>query len=274
MGGIVAFLECYFDESGSHGGSPVLCVAGYIFEKEQCKALDLGWKQVLERYRLPFFHMTSCAHHQYPFDHLSLDDCIEAQKAMIGLINQHALLGLAMVVNEHDYKVMFGESSPAGTPYSFCCWQILAGIRAWINRTNFQGEIAYFYEAGHDSMGEANALMNRIFKEPHLREGYRYAGHGFVDKKKVRPVQTADILAWHWATQMKRWLNNNHKMRADFRALAEKPQHELFIANRKTLGGVIAYHRSLQGLPVDGITGTFGRYWFWSSFDGQQSQVI
>jgi hypothetical protein len=112
-----------------------------------------------------------------------------------------------MVVNEHDYKVMFGENSVAGTPYSFCCWQILAGIRAWINKTNFQGEITYFYEAGHDSMGEANAVMNRIFKEPHLREGYRYAGHGFVDKKKVRPVQTADILAWHWATQMKRWLN-------------------------------------------------------------------
>jgi Protein of unknown function (DUF3800) len=270
----VAFLECYFDESGSHAGSPVLCVAGYLFEREKRKMLDIGWKQVLDRYQLPFFHMTDCAHNQWPFDHLSRDDCIDAQKAMIGLINQDALLGVAMVVNESDYIAMFGENSVAGSPYSFCCWQILAGIRAWIDRNNFQGEIAYFFEAGHDSQAEANALMERIFKDSSLRAGYRYAGHAFVDKRKIRPVQTADILAWHWATQMKRWLKNDHRMRADFRALAAKPQHELFIANRKTLGGVIAYQRSLQGLPVDGITGHFGPRWFWSSYDGQDSVVI
>jgi hypothetical protein len=179
-----------------------------------------------------------------------------------------------MVVNEHDYGVMFGENSATGSPYSFCCWQILAGINAWIKRTNFQGEIAYFYEAGHDSQGEANALMNRIFKEPHLRANYRYVGHSFVDKKKVRPVQTADILAWHWATHMKRMLNNNSTIRKDFRALMEAPRHELFIANRKNLAGVIAYQRALQGLPVDGVSGHFGRYWFWTSFDGQHSVVI
>jgi hypothetical protein len=113
----VAFLECYFDESGSHSGSPVLCVAGYVFEQEQCRALDLGWKQVLDRYNLPFFHMTDCAHHQWPFDRLTRDDCIDTQKAMIGLINQHAILGVAMVVNEHDYDVMFGKNSPGGSPY-------------------------------------------------------------------------------------------------------------------------------------------------------------
>jgi Protein of unknown function (DUF3800) len=274
-GDLVAFLECYFDESGSHAGSPVLCVAGYVFEQEHCKALDLGWKQVLDRYHLPFFHMTSCAHKNWPFDHLSRDDCIDAQKAMIGLINEHALFGVAMAINERDYVAMFGEDSPGGSPYSFCCWQILAGIRAWIDRTNFQGEIAYFFESGHDSEGEADALMKRIFKDRGLSNGYRYAAHAFVDKQKVRPVQTADILAWHWATQMKRWLGNDHSMRADCRALMSKPRHELFIGNRKTLGGVIAYHRMIQGLPViNGISGRFGHRWFWSSFDGQDRVVI
>jgi hypothetical protein len=99
---VVAFLECYFDESGSHYGSPVLCLAGYLFEKDQCKALDLGWKAVLDRYRLPFFHMTSCAHNQRPFDHLTRDECVEAEKGAIGLINEHAMLGVAAAVNESD----------------------------------------------------------------------------------------------------------------------------------------------------------------------------
>lgn len=252
----------------------MLCVAGYLFEKEQARELDLAWEAVLDRYDLPFFHMVSCAHNNHPFDHLTRDECIEAQKEVIALINQHALLGVAAAVNEDDYWLMFGKNSPGGSPYSFLCWQVLAGIRSWINRSNFQGDIAYFYEAGHDSDGEADALMKRIFSHPNLTEGYRYAGHAFVDKKKVRPVQTADILAWHWATQMKRWLKKNNNMRADFQALAAKPRHELFIGNRKTLAAPIAYHRSLQGLPVEGIAGYFGPWWFWSSYDGSDSWMV
>jgi hypothetical protein len=116
--------------------------------------------------------------------------------------------------------------------------------------------------------------MNRIFKDRGLRVGYRYASHSFVDKQKVRPVQTADILAWQQMTQSKRWLNNNPLMRKDFRALIAKPQHELFIANRKTIAGVIAWQRKLQGLPTDGISGQFGPYWFWCPFDGDVGTFV
>jgi hypothetical protein len=73
---------------------------------------------------------------------------------------------------------------------------------------------------------------------------------------------------------MKRWLKNDHRMRADFQALAEKPRHELFIANRKTMARMIAYQRYSQGLPVSGITGHYGASWFWSSYDGQDSIVV
>lgn len=276
---LVAFLECYFDESGSHAGSPVLCVAGYLFDKDQCRALDLKWKAVLERYQLPYFRMSACAHNRHPlpvepFGHLAPEECIEVEKEMIRLINDHALLGLSVAINENDYFALFGRNSPGGAPYSFCCWQILAGIRSWTTRNEFEGKISYFFESGHASQPEANALMKRIFDDPALRSEYHYASHSFVDKKCVRPVQSADILAWQTATQVKRWLKQDPRMRADYEALCSKPQHEIFIGNRKTLGPVVAYHRSLQGLPVDGITGHYGRHWFWSSYDGQDHQVI
>lgn len=271
----MAFLECYFDESGTHAGSPVLSVGGYLFEKQQCEALDLKWKAVLDRFRLPYFRMSACAHGQKPFDHLSPEECIDAEKAMIGLINEHALLGVGVAVNENDYNTWFEGNNPAGSAYTFCCWQILAGIRSWIDRNQFQGEIAYFFEAGHASKPEANSLMHRIFSDPQLRAGYRYVRHSFVEKERVRPIQTADILAWQQATQVKRWLKNDHRMRADFRALTIKPPHEIFIANRKTVGGVIAYQRMLSGLPIgNAITGYFGSRWFWCPFDGEPGVSI
>lgn len=270
---LVGFLECYFDESGSHDGSPVLCVAGYLFEKSQCMELDVRWKEVLDRYRLPYFRMSACAHIQPPYTHLSKEECIEAEKLMIGLINEYALLGVAVAVNEHDFNTWFDGLAPTGSAYSFCCWQVLSGIQVWIRQNNFQGEVAYFYEAGHESWSEANAHMKRIFNNPKLRTRYRYASHTFADKQKVRPLQAADMLAWHQATQVKRWLKNNFNVRADFRALAAKPRHEIFIGNQKTAGEMIAYFRSLIGLPIrDGITGRFGSDWFWCSFDPRRRE--
>ena len=278
----VAFLECYFDESGTHDGSPVLCVAGYLFDQDQCKALDLKWKASLERYKLPFFRMSACAHNTdtvkvYPFEHLSAAECIAVEKEMIGHINEHALLGVAVAVNETEYNALFGSNSPAGTPYAFCCWQVLAGIQSWILRNQFRGrgKAAYFFEAGHRDQSEANALMKRIFDNKTLRQNYCYGSHSFVEKESMRPIQKADILAWHQATQVKRWLKNDTRMRADFRALASKPRHELFIGNQTTLGGVVARQRWIQGLPVyNGLTGHFGATWFWCPFRGDAGLVI
>jgi len=160
-GDLVAFLECYFDESGTEDGSPVLCVAGYLFDKESCRQLDLQWKDVLDLYKIPFFRMSACAHNQKPFKHLSPVDCIEAEKAMIGLINQYALLGVAMALNENEYNDLFDVEVQkiTGDAYTFCCWQIMAGIQTWIVRNQFKGEIAYFFESGHASQSQANALM-------------------------------------------------------------------------------------------------------------------
>jgi hypothetical protein len=82
----VPFLEAYFDESGTHDNSPIMCIAGYLFDKENCQALDLAWKTVLDEYELPYFHMVDCAHHSFPFDRLTKDECDKVARKMIALI--------------------------------------------------------------------------------------------------------------------------------------------------------------------------------------------
>lgn len=44
----MAVMEAYFDESGTHDGSSSLCVAGYLFEKENATALGIEWQKMLE----------------------------------------------------------------------------------------------------------------------------------------------------------------------------------------------------------------------------------
>ena len=45
---MAALIKVYFDESGSHDGSPILSVAGYLYEREKCLSLDKELEKILE----------------------------------------------------------------------------------------------------------------------------------------------------------------------------------------------------------------------------------
>src|SRR5579863_9828864 len=66
-GGWIVMFDFEFgcDESGSHEGSPVLCLAGYVLNKQQMSDFDREWNEVLSwqelPHVLPYFHMSDCA---------------------------------------------------------------------------------------------------------------------------------------------------------------------------------------------------------------------
>jgi hypothetical protein len=279
---ILAFLEAYFDESGTHDRSPVMCVSGYLFEKSRRQELDQGWKAVLDKYSLPFFHMVDCAHHQHPFDALPKPDCDLVARQMISLIRNHASFGMGVALVESDYnQVMSGmpriqlpddslAASLPGSAYSYCCWTALNAIGAWLQRTEFAGDVAYFFEAGHKHGGEADQIMHRLARVPSLRKTFRYSGHAFVLKEKVRAIQTADILAWHHATDVKKILSNKPR-RKDYAALIDGRDVEMKFVTRAQLTGMRAQMEALiRGEPIPAVpgspvvSGTFGSHRFTS----------
>jgi hypothetical protein len=87
---MVMFLEAYFDESYSDDGDEFFCVAGYVFNKNECGKLDTKWKITLQEYGLEYFRMSSCAHGNEPFGHQSIDERVSVQTKMFQHINTHA----------------------------------------------------------------------------------------------------------------------------------------------------------------------------------------
>lgn len=246
-GGIVALFETYIDEGDSHDDAPALCVAAYLFETEKCKMLDLEWKAVLDEFELPYFHMVDCVHLSKPFDKLSRDQSIEVEKRMIGIIRDHMLFGAATTVDERDYDT-WAARHEIGTAYSYCCWQTIAAVNSWMNSNGLKGDMAYFFESGHDSAGETNAIMNAIAKNEDARQATRYATHAFVCKEKVRSIQTPDILAWLHANHFKRVQRGFSNPRKDYVALVKDRPHKSFIATRDTVDtALINGHPQLDG---------------------------
>lgn len=237
---VIEEVEAYFDETNSEDKHTLLAVSGYIFERDQCLALDGVWRQILEDYKLPYFRMSACAHGAKPFDKLGKDEREEAARRAIKAIKDHMLFGFSASVREKDYAEWMPPRNTVGSPYVWCCWNSLIGVREWAIRTGFTGKIAYYFEAGHKHQTEANGVMNRIFKDDDFRRRYRYGSHAFVPKETNRPVQTADVLAWHHVQDYRRYLEGRDR-RKDFAALLEGQENRYAILHaRKEL---------FEGLP-------------------------
>jgi hypothetical protein len=213
-------VEAYFDESGTHDGSPVLCLGGFVVEHDAARRLDADWEQMLAKYDIPFFHMTDCANGADIYAPLGIQGRIEVASEAIQLIRKHMINGRMTSIYPRDFHVYAPDHEQLGSAYSMCAHGCLAGVQSWADHAGFYGKIDYFFESGHKSQNEANRIMAEIFKQPALRQRHRYSSHAFADKRKIRPLQAADIIAWHWFTENKRRLERKRpNMRADTIAL-------------------------------------------------------
>lgn len=217
-------MRAYFDESGTTEASPVFCMAGFIISRGASEQMSERWQTMLDKYHLPCFHMTDCANGAPPFDALSMNERIEAEKEAISIIRDTITYGFAVTLKPSEYDKTVPHSPEIGSPYSLCAHTCLTAVRGWANNFKFDGSISYIFEAGHKSQGEANGIMTRIFKRPNLRAEHRYAEHGFAEKTVVLPLQAADIIAWQWFTENKRRLEGKRPHpRKDYVELMIKP---------------------------------------------------
>lgn len=218
-------VHAFFDESGSHAGSPVLCVAGYTFQKRATRMLAKDWAAVLKRYDLPFFHMVDCAHGSGHFAELSRPERIKVATALIDAVKRHAAHGFAVSVDVEAFRDLMPEWGPTISAYAFCARCVIDEIGRWFFRTEFRGKSAYFFEAGHESRSEAEKVVGAVLTNPLHKMNdvhYGYVAHSFILKQESAAVQAADILAWQWATDVKHQMSGRPR-RKDFESLAQVP---------------------------------------------------
>ena len=191
----IMMLGAYFDESGTHQGSPITCVAGYVFKRQDALRFSRSWGKVLRANGLPYFRMSECAHGFGHFTDKSMEERVRVETKLIELVKLRALFGIAITVCESDFVKV---ASPAGSPYALCLLWCLTGISAWIAKYKFKGKISYFFEAGHPRQPLVNRAMHELSSKAALREEIKYHSHVFAGKNEARPLQAADLLAWLW----------------------------------------------------------------------------
>lgn len=237
-GYVVIEVEAHFDESGTHAGSPMMCVAGYIISKDRVADFDRDWNAVLNwdqlPHPLPYFRMSQCAPEPPSGPFVGIDKKLRIQivSRLIAAIKRNAAHGLAVSMNEAEYQRLMPAHPLLGKPYTFCAHVILAGVSSWIDANPHVENAAYFFESGHQSQPEADAIMTLLFRNEPARKRHRYAGHAFVPKVGNPGVQAADLLAWQWYTDERHKIEGRPR-RKDCASLLEHPHNAVHLGADK-----------------------------------------
>lgn len=217
----VALAQVYIDES--YDGTdepPYIHVAGYLFRKQKAKEFARVWGNYLKQKGLPYFHMKECAPDPGSGPFKGRTDRDEIARKLIELTKEYTAFGFAVTVARADYERLGGPRE--GMPKSAYAFALLAAVlmvRAWTEGANFVGEIAYFFECGHDDQGKADAFMRWMFASDRVKKNNSYGGHAFVPKP-TPGLHPADMLAWFWNAEVTRRHDPKRKPpRKDFQAL-------------------------------------------------------
>jgi hypothetical protein len=225
--------ESHFDETNTHKGAERLCVAGYVFHEDKAEQQAIRWASLVDKWRVPYFHMVDCAHNAGVFEHLTKDQCDLAAREAIQIIKDTAATGVCVTVKESDFLEIVPQLKFYGSAYDSCARDVISGVASWIKATGFKGSMHYYFEDGTETQNNASWSILQMMKEPEMRTEACYEGHSFVPKMRAPGVQAADILAWHAGQDCKRALRGD-PIRKDFASLSEIP-HRVIHINRQML---------------------------------------
>ncbi len=227
----VMIYQAFFDESGTHAGSPLMTVAAYAFTKTGARQFSEAWARKLKNYSLSYAHMTDCATGNGEYSKMSLQDRIDSEKDLIMLIKKHSVAGAAVSIDTAYYeKAMSGGVHVYGA-YTFILLQVVDRISRVIASRDSKASVSYFFESGHESANEAHRFMNSI-KTYGGKVGDNYAAHVFVDKRKFLPLQAADMMAWQYRHFLVR-AAAGHPPRKDYIALIQESDYYADIDNSR-----------------------------------------
>jgi hypothetical protein len=225
--GLVLILRFYADESGDDENG-IFRVAGYLMTDKQWKSLDKKIGRALGD--LPWFHMKEGHHRRHP----------KVYRKLLRAINPNSVLaGFSVSVNKREYDSIVSErigKQPLkywfGSMYAFLIQAVMSLCGEWCTKENRADEwIAYFFEAGHPSEGDANVAVELMKAKQYKQhaETARYASHAFLAKQGPlsKALIPCDILAWH----LTKWRRGGNQCKELIYLLKTRTQYEDFTSD-------------------------------------------
>jgi hypothetical protein len=225
-------FTAYFDDSGHPDDQAVVVVAGWVGNVEQWTLWEEGWKKVLSDFGIAsgYFHMTEfeaaprCGDADNVYKHLTSHERQIFLSRLINHIATRARCSFCCLVPMLDYVEVNSDyylEEWLGKPYPVVSVSVCQKLRQWKERYAPNDTLEILFEDGTKHKGDLRKVFNQ----------YKFDEPVFKDKRKVAPLQGADLLAWESFNAF-----NTGILRAPFMELLENTvgggQHGMLTAPR------------------------------------------
>jgi len=203
------------DPSGTHSGSPILSISGFIAEESKWLEFDQEWTAVLEQSHWPSklsrFHAFDCVHCEGEFfdgrwrfaERLALYGDLTNVICQCGIrpISASVVTECFSQISQEDLDLL--QEVRLGTPIDLVFQSITQQLLACVSHSGESETVGVLFDQDdkrrEDDFSElAEQYMATYFLGDH------FAAYGFGDSRKFTPLQAADLLAYgtHHYSQM------------------------------------------------------------------------
>jgi hypothetical protein len=238
-------ITAYFDDSGTHQGSPVVAVGGLIGSEDQWAEFDERWKKLLAeplpgKPSLKQFHSTECRGNHGPFGNYNVAERDRITYLFRQIILETGLFSVASIIDQIAWnelvvgpiRMIIGEADV------FCSSKCIdCAIR--IARLAYPGQkLAVVFDRGFQS-----DMLTRVagLYEKRKDDYPEVSAIGFAKVADMCGLQGADMIATESYWYAQEWLKAgaDAKARAHFRDYLTRDLSAGLIADREAIEGVV-----------------------------------
>jgi len=266
-------FEIYFDDSGTHAESPIAVAACYVSSKTQWDHFNRNWSDVLKDEGFEYFHMADFMLNpkkgHKPYCDWDSDKKERVYRKLASIIRLRTRCEFAVSVPKDIYDKHASDDMKknyAKDHYAFAVKCCLGLIWRWRMDFNVTAPMQYIFDSVPKGLGRKGQIMQiwqEIDADPEAETKFglsRRDGYQFQDKKIFKPLQAADILAWHMYDHMEhvvsKGLDDIKAMRKSFMPLRDGREAKLAWFTKSQLESYLEGLRELEkksGMQVYGV---------------------
>lgn len=161
-------LAGYFDESGTHAGSPAVSVAGYFSTPEQWQAFETDWMEALDDFGILRFHRTEFANKAKAFASWTDSQRRERFLRLVAIINRHVIASVGFALSNAEFDANFSEKAKrlTGGAYELAAVCCLMQAARLLDSTFPSTRIRYVFERGAAGAGQVLKVFRMECQRP------------------------------------------------------------------------------------------------------------
>lgn len=201
----MAALTAHFDDSGTHGDSHTIVVAGFVSLPVQWRRFTREWNKAKSEYGFQVFRFAEFLANAEGSEFEDKKKWSDRYKAIVlrslrEIAFRHSIQAFSASVGRADYEeIVVGHLRERfGSPFTWVVRSVMGFIEKWRAGNDISEPIEYIFDTMHDlPKREIDGIFDGALKGDDVlqRYGIHPGCHSFGDEREILPLQAADLLA-------------------------------------------------------------------------------